>query len=367
MSLRPAAPSANCFQLVSCGQPLVLAGGSAPQPAGGEVLLKVLAAGVCHTDLHLSDGFFDLGRGKRVALTDRGIRLPHTLGHETVGEVVALGPDAQGLALGDRVLAYPWIGCDSCAVCASGQGHLCASPRFLGVFRAGGFASHLLVPHSRYLFPLDGLPADRAAPLACSGLTAYSALLKIRHAIERGPIVIMGAGGLGLMCLALLKLMGGNGAIVIEPSAAKRQVALEMGALAALGTEPEQIDDAVARLGGVGAVLDFVGSADSVTQGVACLAKGGKLVIVGMFGGELVLPIPTLVLRSIAIEGSYVGSWAEMGELMALIRRHGLPALPIVTRPLHEINEAFDAMRAGSVIGRTVLQPQPETAQEAIS
>jgi D-arabinose 1-dehydrogenase-like Zn-dependent alcohol dehydrogenase len=346
------------FEMVGSAQPLVAASAEMPRPAGREVLLRVLAAGVCHTDLHLSDGYFDLGRGKRIALADRGIRLPHTLGHENVGEVVALGPEARGLQIGDRVLVYPWIGCDACAQCAAGAGHLCAAPRFIGVFRPGGFSDHLLVPDARYLFALGDLPATAAAPLACSGLTAYSALMKVREAAMGGPIVIIGAGGLGLMCLSMLALLVAPGAIVIEPNPAKRNAALEMGALAALGTDAEDSARALALTdGGVGAVLDFVGAPASVEQGVSLLRKGGRLVVVGMFGGELTLPIPTLVLRAISIEGSYVGSLAEMRDLMDLVRREGMPALPLTTRPLSEINEAFDAMRAGAVIGRTVLQP----------
>lgn len=350
------------YELVGCGRPLEMTSGVTPVPQGKDVLLRVLAAGICHTDLHLSDGYFDLGRGDRIALADRGIRLPHTLGHENVGEVVALGPQARGLSIGDRVLVYPWIGCDGvgCERCAVGEGHLCANPRFLGVFRSGGFADHLLVPDARYLFPLDGLPCERAAPLACSGLTAYSALKKLGSSLTDGPVVVVGAGGLGLMCLALLGHLGAPRAIVIEPSEEKRQMALEMGALAAFGTEADDRARIAASVpGGARAVLDFVGSPESVSDGVALLGKGGRLVVVGMFGGAMTLAIPLLVLRSISVEGSYVGSLDEMRELLALVKRKGLPQLPVATRPLDEINEAFAALRAGTVVGRLCLRPGP--------
>lgn len=346
------------YQLIACGDPLVRAPSSPVVPHGTELVLRVLATGLCHTDLHLSDGYFNLGGGKRISLTERGIALPHTLGHENVGEVTALGPDASGFAIGDRVLVYPWAGCDTCDLCAIGQGHLCHSPRFVGVFRPGGFGSHVVVSHPRYLFPLHKLSAAAAAPLACSGLTAYSALMKARAYLDSEPIVIIGAGGLGLMALALLKLMGGYGAVVIEPDAAKRDVALQMGAIASF--EPRALEAAAVldTVGdGVGAALDFVGSPSSITQGAALLKKGGRLIVVGMYGGELSLPIPTLVLRAISLEGSYVGSLAQMRDLMALAHQAGLPELPIALRPLSEINEAFGDMRAGKVIGRTVLQP----------
>ncbi len=346
------------YQLVACGEPLQASRAELPAPQGTEVVLRTLAAGLCHTDLHLSDGYFDLGRGQRIRLTDRGIRLPHTLGHENVGVVQACGPEAAGVAIGDRVLAYPWVGCGSCARCADGLGHLCDQPRFVGVFRPGGFGEVVVVPHARCLFPIGDLAPAAAAPLACSGITAYSALRKAGGAIDQGPIVIIGAGGVGLMCLGLLRCLGGKGAIVVEPVAAKRAAALEMGAIAAVGTDAAGEAELADRIGaGVGAVLDFVGSPDSLGRGVAALRKAGKLVVVGMYGGELTLPIPLLVLRSISIEGSYVGSIAEMHELMSLVRRHGIPKLPLVERPMAEINDAMQDMRAGAVVGRTILIP----------
>ncbi|WP_235527644.1 alcohol dehydrogenase [Burkholderia sp. Leaf177] len=347
------------FQMVANGAALVRAEVEMPQPKGTEVTLRVLAAGVCHTDLHLIDGFFDLGRGKRISMADRGIRMPHTLGHESVGEVIAMGPDVEGITVGQRVLAYPWIGCGACERCVSGEDHLCPNPRFLGVFRSGGFGTHLHVPEARFLFPLtpDTDPA-RAAPLACAGITAYSALTRARAHANGGPVVIIGAGGLGLMCLALIKLMGLPPAIVIEPNEEKRNAALELGASAAFGTSAEDALGIIETThGGAAAVIDFVGSPASVERGASVLRKGAKLVIVGMFGGELSIPIPTLVLRALSVEGSYVGSPAEMRELMTLVAAKGLPALPVTRRPLSEVNAVLDAMRAGEVIGRTVLTP----------
>ena len=198
------------FQVCVCGEPLQFNEQPTPQPTGTEVLLKVLAAGVCHSDLHLADGYFDLGGGKRMSLQDRGMKLPVTLGHENVGEVVAVGPDAKGVKVGDAMLADPWIGCGTCAVCKRGEENLCRAMRSLGVFSNGGYADYLMVPHPRYLFDIGDLPPERAAPLACSGVTTYGALEEGRRRSRREPTVIIGAGGLGLMCLALHKAMGGQ-------------------------------------------------------------------------------------------------------------------------------------------------------------
>ncbi len=221
------------FQVCVCGQPLQCNEAPTPQPAGTEVLLKVLAAGVCHSDLHLADGYFDLGGGKRMSLQDRGMKLPVTLGHENVGEVVAIGPEATGVKLGDVLLADPWIGCGTCAVCLRGDENLCRAMRSLGVFSDGGYADYMMVPHPRYLFGIGDLAPERAAPLACSGITTFSALKKV-PTLKDEPTVIIGAGGLGLMCLGLHQKMGGHSAIVVDIDPAKREAAKRAGAAAVI-------------------------------------------------------------------------------------------------------------------------------------
>ena len=139
-------------------------------------LVRTVATGVCHSDLHFWEGVYDLGGGKQLKLTDRGMTLPLTMGHETVGEVAAAGPDARDVKVGDRRLVYPWIGCGECKVCRRGDEQLCLKPRFLGVFRPGGYSDFLLVPHARYLVDFGDLPPEQAAPFACSGVTASISL-----------------------------------------------------------------------------------------------------------------------------------------------------------------------------------------------
>jgi propanol-preferring alcohol dehydrogenase len=346
------------FQLCTCGEPLQLTEQATPKPTGSEVLLKVLAAGVCHSDLHLADGWFDLGGGKRLSLAERGMKLPVTLGHENVGEVVAVGPDAKGVRIGARMLADPWIGCGACGPCRRGEENLCRAMKSLGVFADGGYADHVMVPHPRYLFDIGDLPPERVAPLACSGVTTYGALKKV-PTLASEPTVIIGAGGLGLMCLALHQKMGGHSAIVVDVDAAKRKAAKAAGAVhvvdgGAADAAKEIID---LTQGGAWAVIDLVGSSQSARVGYDSLIKGGKYIIVGLFGGDMTVSLPPIPMRALTIQGSYVGSVPETAELMALVRRTGLPDVPVATKPLEQVNAVMHDLRAGKIIGRVVLTP----------
>ena len=346
------------FQVCTCGQPLQLQEQPTPKPQGTEVLLKVLAAGVCHSDLHLADGWFDMGGGKRMSLTDRGMKLPVTLGHENVGEVVALGPDAKGVEVGGRMLVDPWIGCGACPACKRNEDNLCSAMRSIGVFSNGGYADYLMVPHPRYLFDIGDLPPERVAPLACSGATTFGALKKV-PTLTREPTVIIGAGGLGLMCLALHKKMGGHSAIVVDIDPAKREIAKKAGAAAVIDANAADAVDQIKALtnGGVYAVIDLVGSSQSARLGYDSLIKGGKYIIVGLYGGDLTISLPPIPMRALTIQGSYVGSVPEMQELMDLVRRAGLPDVPVKTRPLDDVNDVMGELRAGKVVGRVVLTP----------
>jgi D-arabinose 1-dehydrogenase-like Zn-dependent alcohol dehydrogenase len=346
------------FQVCRCGEPLRLNEKPTPEPAGTEVLLKVQAAGVCHSDLHIWDGFYELGGGKRLQLLERGIKLPLTMGHENVGEVVDVGPDAKGVKVGDVRLANPWIGCGECLVCRRGEENLCKTPKNLGVFSDGGYATHLIVPHPRHLFDIGNLTPVQAAPLACSGVTAFSALKKVGPVIKDEPVVIMGAGGLGLMAIALHKAMGGKSVVMVDIDPAKRDAALKAGAIAAVdGRVPDAAKQIQAATnGGAWSVIDFVGSSDTVKLAIDSLVvKGGNIIIVGLFGGDITVSTPFFPMRAMTIQGSYVGSLPDMKELLELVSRTGAPPVPLRQRPLDEVNEALNDLRAGKVIGRVVL------------
>lgn len=270
------------FMVAEFNAPLKEVDQPTPQPTGSQVLIKVKAAGVCHSDLHIWEGGYDLGHGRKpLSLRDRGVSLPRTMGHETVGEVLAFGPDAKAAAgdlkIGDVALVYPWIGCGKCATCLAGDENMCLKPASLGVYCDGGYADHMTVPHPRYLLNLKGLDPVTAAPYACSGVTTYSALKKV-EADFNTPIVIIGAGGLGLMALSLLKAMGGKGAIVVDIDARKREAAEQAGALATVdGGAADALEQLAQKAGGpIRAVIDLVGNAKTTQLGFDCLSKIGR-------------------------------------------------------------------------------------------
>ena len=185
-------------------------------------------------------------------------------------------------------------------------------PNSLGVYCDGGYADHMTVPNPKYLLNLKGLDPVTAAPYACSGVTTYSALKKVEFAFN-SPIVIFGAGGLGLMALSLLKAMGGKGAIVVDIDASKREAAEAAGALATVdGKAPDALEQLAKTAGGpIRAVIDLVGNAQTTQLGFDCLTKGGKLVIVGLFGGGAPWALPLIPIKAITIQGSYVGNLRE--------------------------------------------------------
>ena len=345
------------FQVCQCGAPLQLNEKPTPTPTGSEILLKTVAAGVCHSDIHIWDGYYELGAGKRLQLLDRGIKLPLTMGHENVGDVVAVGPDVKGVKIGARMLAHPWMGCGECSVCQRGDEQFCKTPRNLGVFSDGGYADYFMVPHSRYLFDIGGMAPEKVAPLACSGITTFSAIKKAGAIIKDEPLVIIGAGGLGLMCLALNKMMGNKGAIVVDIDPVKRDAAMKAGAIAVVDGKAPDAAQQIIKLtnGGAWAVNDYVGSTTTVQLGVDCITTGGKIIVVGLFGGDITVSTPFFPLKAMAIQGSYVGSLPEMKELLDLVRAKGLPPIPMTTRPLDQVGSALDDLRAGKVIGRVVL------------
>ena len=341
-------PEWNSYRIAEYGKPLELQTEELPRPQGSEVLVRISACGVCHSDVHIWEGYFDLGGGRTTRAG--GKALPLTPGHEIAGEVAAAGPDAR-IDTGRRYVVYPWIGCGeaSCAECARGDEHLCTK-RALGVFHHGGFSNYVLVPDSRYLVPFQGLPDVLAATFACSGLTSYAALKKVGQLHSKDTLLIIGAGGVGMSAIRLARLVTGIQPVVADIDAAKRAAAMENGAA-------EAIDPAVKTSTKFAGVVDFVGAESTVRFGTSVLRKGGTLVIVGLFGGSLQMPIPLFPLLGITVRGSVVGSATDLQEVVALAELGAIGAIPYSTRPLSEAARTLADLKAGKIVGRVVLTP----------
>jgi alcohol dehydrogenase len=310
---------------------------------------------VCHSDLHLQDGYFSLGGDKRLDITkDRA--LPFTLGHEIAGVIEASGDAAAGAVVGQPVAIYPWIGCGMCPACRAGEENLCAAPRHLGIAVDGGYASHVLVPHPRYLLDYAPLPTSFAAPLMCSGLTAYAALKRLIGRADRGAVLLVGLGGVGMMGLALARAMFPQPPFVADIDAEKRKAALAAGAAQAFDPSDPQVRKAVmAATGGVLAACDFVGSEKSLQFTTGVLARGGKVVVTGLLGGNFSIAAAMIAIKAMTIEGTLTGTLAEARELLDLVRAKNIAPIPTRDRPLAEAQAALDDLRAGRIVGRTVL------------
>ena len=344
--------------ILEYGQPLQMVESETPKPQGSEVLLKVTHCGVYHSDVHIHDGYFDMGGGNKLDVR-AGRKLPFTLGHEIEGEVVSVGPDAEGVSIGARVVAFPWIGCGECPTCNRGEEHLCNKPRALGIQAAGGYATHVLVPHPRYLLDYDGVAEGLAATYMCSGLTAYSAMKKLGDISPEERVMVVGLGGVGMMGLQFAKALFPSAPLGADVDENKLQSARGAGAHEVYNPkDAEAIKKVLADTnGGVPAAVDFVGSEASLKFATSVVRKGGKVIVVGLFGGGFSMPIPLFPMRAISIGGSYVGSLDETKEMMELVKAGKIDPIPVSERPLGEGSKSLDDLRNGAVMGRIVLKP----------
>lgn len=353
-----AARRMQSFKLTQFGAPLAEVIESPPAPSGAQTLLRVRACGVCHSDVHLADGYFDLGHGRKIDVSG-AVRPPRVLGHEIVGVVEEVGAEASGVRVGDRRVVYAWGGCGACALCQTGQENLCARPRNTGIQRDGGFSNYILVDDPKYLVEFDPLPEPFAATLACSGLTAFSALKKAAPVDAQNPLLVIGAGGLGLAAVNLARALYDVGPVVADIDASKRQAALDAGASAAVDPgDPDLRQRLLKETGGFSAAIDFVGAESTTGFGLALLRRGGRVYVVGLFGGAMEIPLATLPLRAVGVIGVAVGSLPELHELLALARDGRVKPMPIEVRPLDAAQQSLDDLRAGRVRGRVVLAPQ---------
>lgn len=346
--------------VVEFGSPLKEIETPTPEPQGTEVLLKVHNAGVCHSDVHIHDGYFDLGGGNKLPMS--AIQLPHTLGHEIEGEVVAVGPDAKGVKIGQRYAVFPWIGCGKCPSCLRGEENICVGgPRQLGCSNGcpGGYATHVLVPDAKYLIDYGSVDPALGAAYMCSGLTAYAAMKKVGKLGPNDQVMVLGVGGVGMMGVQFAKALFGKGPLAADIDDEKLAAAKKAGASATYNTREPDIGKKVMADtgGGAYAVVDFVGSEKSFAFASSAVRRGGKVIIVGLFGGAMQMPLPMFPFRAISIGGSMVGSLDDTREMMELVRAGKVDPVPCAKRPLSEANRTLDDLREGKIVGRVILTP----------
>jgi alcohol dehydrogenase/propanol-preferring alcohol dehydrogenase len=350
----------RAWSLVEYGAPLQEMEMPTPEPQGTEVLVQVSHCGVCHSDLHTWEGYYQLGGGRRLEHAARGRKLPLVQGHEIVGRVVAAGPDAGPVPIGERRIVYPWIGCGQCDRCRAEEDNLCAKTWPIGILQDGGFGTHVVVPHPRYLVDPGNLNPGLAATYACSGITVYSAIKKLMPLPPDVPVVVVGMGGLGLSAIAMLKAMGHRAIIGVDVAEEKLQAARQVGATATVQSTGENVTARLVEAAGgpLRAALDLVNASATARFLVDALGKGGTLVQVGLFGGEITLDLPLMAMREQALRGSFVGSLRDLREVVALANKGGLLPIPIEEMPQSKADEALQRLKNGQAVGRLVLRAE---------
>ena len=321
-----------------------------PVPAAGEVLVKVTAAGLCHTDLHLIDGDPAILPG-----------FPAILGHETAGIVEEVGAGVTSVSVGDAVAVFGAQGCGSCPTCVSGLENMCSVQvlSMNGIGIPGGFAEYMIVPAERHLVPIGDLDPVKAAGLTDAGLTPYRAVRRALAHLEPGSTAVaIGLGGLGQFGIQYLNLLSDARIVGLDPDSAKRARARELGADLALDPTDAHFADALAEhdlAGACAAVLDFVGNDASLATARSLLGARGMLNIIGLGGGSTEIGFFTMPPESVVTTTNW-GSAPEMAEVIALAREGRIEST-VTVYSLDDAQRAVDDLRAGRVDGRAVIVP----------
>ena len=350
------------YDLVAWGQPFEKRRRQTPNPTGHEVLVRVTAAGLCHSDLHFKKGVMDLGEEGELSFSDRGAEIPMTIGHEVAGIIEVVGPDVTTVTVGQQVLVFPWVGCGACLACTEDRESDCMAMRIIGLKQNGGFATRCLVEHEKFLVDIDGLDPADVVPHACSGITVYNALTKLGPLRHGEWLAVFGAGGLGLNAIAIARAMDFETIIAVDIDEAKLEAARAMGAAKVMNSRRE---DAVAELqrlaqNNLMGVVDTFGGDSTGNLAVRALVKSGRYVVVGQHGGDFKMPQVWLPQKAMTVRGSHVGNSPQLREIIRLVRAGKVRQMPIDRRPLAQINQAIADLEAGKVTGRIVFTTQDE-------
>jgi len=333
------------------GEGLVIDEVPTPQPAAGEVVVKVEGAGFCHSDIHVIDGEI------RVLP-----KMPLTLGHENAGRVAAIGAGVRTVREGDPVAVYGGWGCGACDYCVTGHEQLCETPQWAGLsMHDGGYAEYLLVPHERYLVKLHHLDPAAAAPLTDAALTPYRAVRKALPLLEPDHYaLVIGVGGLGQYGIKLLRLLSGCPIVAVDVSEEKLAIARELGAAMTFNAKSPDVAAHIKELTGghgVTAAFDFVGSDSSLALAIGATRSLGKVTQVGLAGGTARLKVLENSPFEVLFEATLWGTIKELREVLALAESGQLTSIALEFDPLDRINDVYARVKKGDVAGRAVIRP----------
>ena len=331
--------------VTSFTSPLEIQDRPVPAPGPGQVLVRIVASGLCHTDIHAAHGDWPVKPSP-----------PFVPGHEGVGIVSELGPGVTEVRLGERV-AMPWLGyaCGTCDYCVSGWETLCLEQKNMGYSIDGGFGEYA-VAYGRYVVKVpDGLDPFDAAPLTCAGVTTYKAV-KVAGTRSSDLVAVFGVGGLGHMAIQYARIAGGR-VVAVDLLDTKLELARELGAEFTVNAANEDPVAAIQKLGGADQAIALAVSPRSFEQAFGSLRRGGTLVFVALpADNEVRLPIFETVLNGITVVGSIVGTRTDLREVFEL-HAAGRTTVTREIRPLAEVNEAIADVEAGRVVARVVLEP----------
>jgi NAD+-dependent secondary alcohol dehydrogenase Adh1 len=323
---------------------------SEPKATGPlDVVVRIGAAGLCRTDLHIQEGQW---------AEKSGVKLPYTPGHENAGWVHELGSAVSNVALGDTVIVHPFISCGLCGPCRRGEDMHCLNGSFPGINRDGGFAEFLQTSARSVVKLGEGLDPKDIAALADAGLTAIHAVKKAIPVLTPGTFaVVIGAGGLGHIGVQCLKAMTPARIIVIEPSEPALALARELGADHTVKVDGTHVDTVKELTNGLGAeaIIDFVGEKGAIQDGIAMVRDGGFYYVIG-YGENINIPTIDVISREISFIGCLVGTYTDLQELMTLTAQ-GQVSLHTTTYPLDAINDAIADLDNGRLQGRGILVP----------
>ena len=328
-------------------KPLTIEEVSQPRPGASEVLIRIEACGVCHSDLHVADG--DWAQFAKI------VKTPLILGHEIAGMVVEKGAAVQDLQIGDRV-GVPWIHwtCGECEFCREGNENLCRRQKITGVTVDGGYAEFVKAPASHVLRIPDSLSSVQAAPLLCAGVTVYRAL---KHAdiLPGQRLAVFGIGGLGHLGVQFGQALRAE-VVAIDVSEEKLALARSFGASATLNAATTNVIKEVRDRGGVHVSLVTSAARASYDTAFHCVRPTGTLLVVGLPADPICFPPILMAAGEIRIHASTVGTRQDLREVLAMTAA-GKVRCQVAARPLAEVNEALDQLRRGQVSGRLVLAP----------